>query len=393
MAAPDTLTVERLQRALEVSLSSTRRDLARTEPWFGSQGLFVARRPGLGVAVIGTETALRKAMVKLVLEAVPSELLADPVAPGWWRKVEVGAGMREAFRGIPLEECSEIVHQNDTLRAHRRGGQPWFAVDLAIIAFRIIHGRGLSLEPGTLRSLADHPVWETAEAVAGQLARLVGGRLAESEVGGITEHLLGMAQLAGPAAATGSDAGLVARAIQLAAERLHPGLAEDAGLAQGLDAHLERLRVRVRYGLPIHNPLLAEVASRYPEVHATALAIAELIDQSLGLRVPEDEAGFITMYLSGALERLRLRPRTRAVVVCPAGVATAWILVSRIQAEFPELELVQVVAADSFEQRDSVDADLIISTVPIESASGEGKVVVVNPLLPADDVRRLARSL
>jgi mannitol operon transcriptional antiterminator len=81
------------------------------------------------------------------------------------------------------------------------------------------------------------------------------------------------------------------------------------------------------------------------------------------------------------------------VVVCPAGVATAWILVSRIQAEFPELELVQVVAADSFEQRDSVDADLIISTVPIESASGEGKVVVVNPLLPADDVRRLARSL
>ncbi len=393
--APEAWTIENLQDMLGVSTTSARRDLARAEEWLADQDLVLSRRPGHGVTVVGTETAVRRAFVKLLLELIPSDLLSRPELPSdWWKVGAIGAGLRFLVGDLPIRETVSIVHGNEALRIHSGVGNPWLAADLAIIAYRIRAGRPLQLEPGILRSLADHPVWETAEMLAAELAGVVGFPLAESEIGGLTEHLLGMAELREPERETGDiDAGLAGRSVQIAAERLHPGLADDAELVRSLSEHIERLRVRLRYGLPVHNPLLSEVMKRYPEVHATALLVAQAIGDELGTAIADDEAGFITMYLSGSLERLRLRPRSRAIVVCPAGMATAWILVSRIQSEFPELDLVEVVSAGAFEERAITEADIIISTIPLEPQDADTPVVVVSPMLPPNDVRRVARCL
>ncbi|MGI9584904.1 MAG: BglG family transcription antiterminator, partial [Acidimicrobiia bacterium] len=151
---------------------------------------------------------------------------------------------------------------------------------------------------------------------------------------------------------------------------------------------LSRLSVRLRYGLPVHNPLLEEVAERYPDVQAVAEDLSEKIAEHFGAPIHADEIGFITMYLSGAMERGHLRPRKRAMVVCPSGMATAWVLVSRLQAEFPELALADVLSASVYEERDASNFDLIISTVPLEDAGAP--VIVVSPLLSSSDVRRLS---
>jgi len=145
----------------------------------------------------------------------------------------------------------------------------------------------------------------------------------------------------------------------------------------------------LRYGLPIHNPLLHEVRERYPEVHDAAPEIAGLIQSAMQVTVSADEVGFITMYLSGAMERAHLRPRRRALIVCPSGMATVWVLVSRIQAEFPGLELVEVLSERGYDELQHGEFDLVISTVPL--VENEVPVVVVSPLLSASDVSRLAR--
>ena len=105
----------------------------------------------------------------------------------------------------------------------------------------------------------------------------------------------------------------------------------------------------------------------------------------------EDELGFVTMYLSGAMERAHLRPRRRAMVVCPSGMATAWVLVSRLQAEFPELSLVQVLSAVDYEQQDTSDFNIVISTVSLPEI--DAPVVVVSPLLSSSDVEAVGAML
>ena len=70
-------------------------------------------------------------------------------------------------------------------------------------------------------------------------------------------------------------------------------------------------------------------------------------------------------------------------------MATAWVLVSRIQAEFPELELVEVLSERGYEALSHDKFDLVITTITLKEINAP--VVVVSPLLSASDVARVAR--
>ena len=100
------------------------------------------------------------------------------------------------------------------------------------------------------------------------------------------------------------------------------------------------------------------------------------------------------MYLAGSLERNRLRSTVRVAVVCPAGMATAWILVSRLLAVFPQVEVSRVVSKTVFEHGpDDVPTDVVVSTVPLRDEDDQLPYVVVSPLLRDRDIRRLSRLL
>jgi len=65
--------------------------------------------------------------------------------------------------------------------------------------------------------------------------------------------------------------------------------------------------------------------------------------------------------------------------------------VSRLQAELPQLQVVNVLSSRSYQASENLDVDLVISTVGITE---EGPpVLVVNPLLTPTDVRRVSDHL
>lgn len=391
--APESTSVDELQRVLEVSKASARRDLHRVEPWLELRGLPLVRRPGIGITVVGTELAIRQAMVQLILEAVPEDVLNDLFHGGYaastLARVKLPTGIREQLRTLPLQTCSRLVAASPIAWTMDQGNSDLvLAIYLAVTATRVADDKKISMDTGQQRSLMDHPVSATAQGIALALGESLELEVGEQEVAGITEYLLGLATLSSdPAADVTLDAGLLDELLEIAGEQLHPTLQHDLELRRGLALHLERLSVRLRYGLPVHNPLLREVAERYPAVHRTAHLLGETITAHFGTPIAADEIGYITMYLSGAIERTRLAPTRRALVVCPSGMATAWVLVSRIQAEFPQLELASVVAARGFEDHAAENIDLVISTVPLPSA--DVPVVVVSPLVTPEDVRRI----
>jgi transcriptional antiterminator len=106
-----------------------------------------------------------------------------------------------------------------------------------------------------------------------------------------------------------------------------------------------------------------------------------------------EEVGLLTMYLAGSLERHRLRAKIRVTVVCPAGMATAWILVSRLVAEFPQIEVIRVVSKSAFETEPGEEPDLVVSTIPLDEPPPGSRLLVVTPLLREGDIRRLGRVL
>ncbi|NNC43951.1 MAG: transcription antiterminator, partial [Acidimicrobiia bacterium] len=338
-ASPAAVSLEQLHDDLQVSRTSARRDAKRAEPWLEHQGLVLSRKPGVGLQIVGPELSVRRAIVKLILEVVPGELLRTFMARPKENAgvVRLSAGMTEFLEGFPLQASWRLAQAHHSVTSTE--AEIMLPVFLATTAARMKSGQRVAMEAGQLRSLLDHPVAENARLLANDLGDLIGVAVTEEDVAAIAELVLGLVSLQESFAMPVAPQELVTKMLEVAASRLHPILEDDPELRRGLSQHLERLVVRLRYNLPVHNPLLAEVSERYPEVHTVARDIALFVGSEIGANLPEDEVGFITMYLSGAMERTHLWPRRRAIVVCPSGVATAWILVSRIQAEFPQLDL------------------------------------------------------
>lgn len=392
--APEAVPLDSLHHVTEVSVTTGRRDLKEIESWFSAQGLVLTRQSGVGVSVIGPEAAIRRTIMKLILEAVPSDAMREVLAVGvdsaGLAQTRITAGLREVLRSLEIERAAAVVRsvQSPAL-VGAEGSELLLSLYLSVALTRMAEGANVEMDPGQLRSLLEHPVAETSRAITSALGQAQQADFPDVEVAGVASMLLGFAGPVEVSRDDGRDTEELAGAIlAIAADQLHPILRDDAELRRSLLQHLERLKVRLGYGVPVHNPLLAEVAERYPSVHKVSREIGEMLESEWGGALPDDELGFLTMYLSGAMERTQLWPRRRAVLICPSGMATVWILVSRIQSEFPQLELGEVISAGDYDAA-TIQADIVISTVDLPGIDA----VVVNPLLGPDDVRAISLRL
>lgn len=395
-AFPGLTSLDDLQGDLGVSKTSARRDLQLCEPWLERNGLPVLRRPGRGVGVVGSERRIRQVMVQLLLEALPRGLIQAHVrsdaADSEALAGRVPIGLRERLDALPVGPVAAVMRASPLAsRLATDQGEAVLVLYLAVSVARVQQGHFVEMETGLQRLVMEHPVAESVSALIPGLEAIAGEPLDPAEVATVTEYWLGLDTVNETVPIRTLDDSLLDGLLATAGDQLHAALIDDVELRAGLAAHLERLVVRLRYGLPVHNPLLGDVRTRYPDVHRVARVLAVQIGERLGDSIAEDEVGFLTMYLSGAMERARLRPRRRVLVVCPSGMATVWVLVSRIQAEFPEFDLVEVLSEGSYESLDHADFDLVISTVPVREVTAP--VVVVSPLLSASDVKAVrARS-
>lgn len=393
---PDTIALDRLNEDLEVSKTSARRDLRRCEPWLERMDLPIVRKSGKGIALLGSEQRVRRALVQLFLEAVPAdvldELLHTPFDEASLIQVRVPAGLQDRFASLSIYECAQALAESPLRERLSSGNSELvYTLYLVVTEARVAQGQSILLDPGQYRSLIDHPASKTVRQMTKTLTNLGRPELSDQEIAGLTEYLLGFDALAEAPTISEDTEALVDQILALATDRLHQALVGDGLLRRSLSAHFARLSVRLNYGLPVHNPLAAEVAARYPDVQEVVAEVGPMIEAHFGGTMNEDELGFVTMYICGAMERANLRPRRRAMVVCPSGMATAWVLVSRLQAEFPELSLVQVLSAVEYEQQDTSDFNIVISTVSVPEI--DAPVIVVNPLLSSSDVQRLSDML
>ena len=401
IASPEPVRSEALEERLGVSRPTIRRDMREAETWLEQHRLHLRRMPGRGIAVAGSEIDLRGGLLALVLEIVPDQVLqrtldrVDSAAAS--RSTALAAAHTDietfldrldlgAFRTILGDELRDLDDRDPTVTTA--------ALYLAIAAHRIRAGQAVRLGTGRLRSLLDHPASASAARIATAVEAVVGVPLGRTDVAAITESLLGLTQLVDSTARPEAvDVRYIDRVIAAAAARIHPSLATDEQLRTSLLDHVRRLHVRLRFGLPVSNPLQQEVRKRYPDVYRAAAEILAEAGPVAGTETPVEEIGLLTMYLAGSLERHRLRPKVRVTVVCPAGMATAWILVSRLVAEFPQMDVIRVVSKAAFETEPGEEPDLVVSTIPLDDLPDATTLIVVSPLLREADVRRLGRVL
>jgi len=193
---------------------------------------------------------------------------------------------------------------------------------------------------------------------------------------------------------TGEVFEIVGSILNNASLYLHPTLKLDKELIQSLLFQIISMIPPSPSNEFNKNPILDEVKKSYPYIFKVTKESVSCLEPILNRPLSEDEISFIAMHLAAAMEKLRFpsKKRIRIIIVCNAGIATSNLLVSRIKAEFNEVEVVEVLSFLEYQQRkELVDFDLVISTLPIES--WEKPSILVSPLLDEESIERIRNSI
>lgn len=148
-----------------------------------------------------------------------------------------------------------------------------------------------------------------------------------------------------------------------------------------LARHIRPLLNRLRYGISISNPVVAQVRAEYLELfEALEVSAAEVFTTPAGTALSDDEIGFLTLYFAREVESHK-RP-VRVVVCCSTGIGTSELLRVKIEKFFPEVRIVGLEPIHNLTEAylEEHRIELVISTIRGVDL-GEVPVIVVDVML------------
>jgi hypothetical protein len=125
-----------------------------------------------------------------------------------------------------------------------------------------------------------------------------------------------------------------------------------------------------------------------------ARELASVVLERTGTNLPENEIKSLSMFLRAANMRARSGSKRRVLVVCPSGMATAQLLVARLQSRFPHIGSLEVVSLRNLATVRLDPSDLLITTVPLPNKTViHTQIIQVHPLLLPEDIESITQHL
>lgn len=162
-------------------------------------------------------------------------------------------------------------------------------------------------------------------------------------------------------------------------------LQQDSKFADNFLIHLIGLKRRITNHTFLNNPLIKELQKNFPVIYDMSVFIALKIQEFFSTQLYEDEIGYITLHLMGAIERLHTSLHKKKVLIYPFGQAGYDYIVKKIN-HIHDLEIeicCQLSMFDAFQIKE-YQPDLVISFVHIEEKVGYPIYVCHNLLLEED---------
>lgn len=399
LGSDDVVKIMALTWELGVSTSLIRRDLEHLGSWFSFYGLSLVLRKGLGVRLEGSEDSRRRAIASIIAEQLgDSGLLAvlhdDSYCDGC---LEEPLGLLFGYFPAGRFRLAEAV-----LAGLAKGSLPALAprdyldlvIHLAVALARNQAGSHLGPSAVDLTAPETPAVFDSAAGAAAIVAAFNGAlQPADAETAALERFLRGAKLESTGIDQSGRSVDVmndVCLFVDECASLLDRPLAEDRMLRNGLAAHWGPACYRLRNGLPIRNPLLDRIRSEYNELFAVVRKACDTVFSAVA--VNDDEVAYLVMHVGSALSRAETASEHfRALVVCSAGIGSAYMLASRIRAELPEIEIVANLSWFDVQSKPRESWDILISTIALPVPDTD--YVLVDPLLSAEGIALIRRAM
>ncbi len=398
-------------RRMYVSPTTARRDIARARAWLQVRSVSLISSRGL-YRVAGSELGMRQCLADMLLNAVGETSLLYR----WASNRNMDSGLIGKFLGLGVDVDLGLVEGivrdavKDLAYPIAESSVVGIVFHVAVAVKRLRDGNYADMLPVRPPGLESAQEYSVARDITSRISEVFGLDMPEMEAAYIALHLLGAKVRTAPRARAPGDAGesrfstangppvdssIVELARQYASRAgaiLSAPLENDEQLVLSLAIHLQPAVQRLRCGLCTRNPILDLIKERHPLLFYVAGIASRYLEEETGVRIPEEEVGYLAAHLGASLERLTGPRPIRAVLVCPSGVGTSELLRTSIVRRFPYIEIVGVApASEAASVALSSGAEVVITTVPLKVSGAE--VVLVEPVMSDDDTREIESAL
>lgn len=400
----------RIRSTLKISRTTLTHDWDRVEHWLNQRDLFLTRRPRSGISVQGRENDIRHALITLLFE---TGLESDLINLALWGIKDLGPKQKELSLAVQyiltdianwkLSDGWNMITwvENELVTTFADGDHLALTLYWVIMLQRIKKKHFIQLSDERIHYLSTRPEYQVVQEIIERLVVKAGLKLPPPEIAQLTLEVMTARGIftsqveSQSAEKSGEKTAEIARQLVHRIGQYLGADLDNSEVITRLTDHLSRVVIRMKFELPIQNNLTEETRHAYPLIwQATSKAIDEVWDEA-GPPLPAEEIAFITMYMALAVQLNKniqhRQPNPRAVVACPSGGITVWMLVSRLQEELPEIEIKQVISLRDLSKVDPNDVDIIISTAQVNTR--KIKSITVNPLLTEQDISKIRREL
>jgi transcriptional antiterminator len=400
----------RVRAKLKISRTTLTKDWDRVEHWLNQRDLFLTHRPRSGISVQGRENDIRHALITLLFEI---GLESDLINMALWGIKDLGLKQKEVSQAIQyiladitswkLTDGWNMITwvENELVTTFADGDHLALTLYWVIMLQRINKKHFIQLSDERIHYLSTRPEYQVVQEIIDRLVIKAGLKLPPPEIAQLTLEVMtargiftSQAEAQNVEKNNEKTAEIARQLVHKIGQYLGTDL-DNSEVITRLTDHLSRVVIRMKFELPIQNNLTEETRHAYPLIwQATSKAIDEVWDEA-GPPLPAEEIAFITMYMALAVQLNKnvqhRRQNPRAVVACPSGGITVWMLVSRLQEELPEIEIKEVISLRDISKINPDDVDIIISTAQVNSR--KIKPITVNPLLTEQDILKIRREL
>jgi len=404
------LLPEKIMTTLGISQPTLFKDAVKARKWLERFSLALVYKAHSGFEVQGSEVNWREAMVHLYLTklgVIP--LLTTSNASDSQQEIQLGMNLdlqstmlTETLKSLDLKSAHNFVIQLEDI-LHQRFVDVAFVrlvCHLALAVFRSSQNKFVDLPNDVQddlrvgdkaraieRLLTSSPFYLVPSESKFCLHQVLGAKIQYSIIDILQSRHVQIEQL--------DTQEIVQQIIDAASLYLHPSLKVDQQLIRALSMHIQVAKNRLEFNLPIENPLKESVEAQFPYIVNVVNKSVATFENRVNKPIPAEEIAYITMHLAAAMERLHpyVGRKRKVWIVCAEGTATAWLLVARLQAEFPEIVVDEVSSVLEITQNPPLasQVDLVLTTLPL--VIPHVLTLEVNPLLTPDDRVRIHAAL
>lgn len=374
---------------LQVTVPTVSHDLDELEDLLEKHGLALIRRRGFGVMIRGSEEDKRRMIGTLVMHHLDDSVLFGKALGQALHPVT--KRLLDLIGKDNLMEVEQVLWHLEEKRPSDLSEEAYtdLLIRLSVAVRRMRQGKRVEAPEGTNSSGRFGSEDSEAQRVVRELSDMLGLPFPPGEADYVAGLLGGRRDSRSAGPPPEEDLSALEMAIRLIAymeDRTDIPFSEDRILREGLVNHLKPAVQRLREGIPIRNPLLAQIKKDYEQLFGQIRQGADLA--MAGLAVPDEEIGYLVMHFGASMERLKQFSRNvKAIVVCTSGIGSSRMLATRLEKELPQVKILGHASWYEAARIPRAAYDLIISTVDLPLDPDQ--YIKLSPLLTAEETEKL----